>query len=265
MLSSSCRRNVHSDRGNGPPSSFPGNAGGTASTFLRWRVAPQDAAVFVASLYGVHVNVRFQSSPCRGAARMRLPAAAGTFFMRDERGFLLLGRGAMQVERRSSGINWVFAESCLFTPWDFGSAMSFARSWCRVFPGLTGCERAAWRRLRWRHRFAAVAPAISPADVHAVQNRDRRSTGDCRQCCVSGGPKPRDFSGSDRAFRSPHGRHPISGLGVERGDWAAGVPQQHAALGRGRWKDARMPAGYGERLLASRGAMRQLAKRQGRA
>jgi len=38
-----------------------------------------------------------------------------------------------------------------------------------------------------------------------------------------------------------------------------------AIMQQGRWKDARMPARYGERLLASRGAMRQLAKRQGRA
>jgi len=38
-----------------------------------------------------------------------------------------------------------------------------------------------------------------------------------------------------------------------------------AIMQQGRWKDARMPARYGERLLASRGAMRQLAKRQRRA
>lgn len=37
-----------------------------------------------------------------------------------------------------------------------------------------------------------------------------------------------------------------------------------AIMQQGRWKDARMPARYGERLLATRGAMMRLAKQQGR-
>lgn len=37
-----------------------------------------------------------------------------------------------------------------------------------------------------------------------------------------------------------------------------------AVMQQGRWKDARMPARYGERMLAKRGAMADLATTQGR-
>ena len=37
-----------------------------------------------------------------------------------------------------------------------------------------------------------------------------------------------------------------------------------AIMWQGRWKDARMPARYGERVLAQRGAMAQMVTLQGR-
>jgi hypothetical protein len=37
-----------------------------------------------------------------------------------------------------------------------------------------------------------------------------------------------------------------------------------ALMQAGRWKDTRMPLRYGERVLASRGAMARVAKAQGR-
>jgi site-specific recombinase XerD len=46
--------------------------------------------------------------------------------------------------------------------------------------------------------------------------------------------------------------------------FAAGM-ELPAIMQQGRWKDARMPARYGERLLAQRGAMMKLAEKQGRA
>jgi hypothetical protein len=79
----------------------------------------------------------------------------------------------------------------------------------------------------------------------------------------AGPPRSRDSVALATRTARPDGEHHSARVGAAQDLLALNIDLS-SVMQAGRWADTRMPMRYGERVLASRGAMARAAKSQGR-